>query len=95
MIGALYLILEWSPFPGYFEPMATCWIQSAEWGIGGLKHYHEGATRIGAPGHKLWLYPLTRAQRIIEHAERQRPDSRHMLIAYHASLTRNEHGDRN
>ena len=63
--------------------MATCWLQSAEWGIGGLKHYHEGAARIGAPGNALYFYPLARAQRIIEHAERQRPYTQHMLIAYH------------
>lgn len=79
----MYLILEKNLFPGVFEPMATCWLQAAELEIGGLSHYHQGAARIDTQRGTLWLYPLARAQQIVECAERQRPNTEHNLIAYH------------
>ena len=100
MIGAFYLIMEWSPFPGIFEPMATCYLQDAEHRIGGIRFYHQGAARLLSrrPGDDLYLYTYERAQQLVEYAERQRPYSRHLLIAYHPSTIRafkwNQHGDR-
>lgn len=79
----MYLILEKNPFPGVFEPIAICWLQAAELEIGGLSHYHQGAARIISPGGDLYLYSYGRAQQIVEYAERQRPNSRHLLLAYH------------
>ena len=99
MIGALYLIIEWSPFPGVFAPMATCYLQEAERGIGGIRFYHQGAARLKPrrPGDDLYLYTYARAQQLVEYVERQRPYTQHKLIAYHPGtikpLAWNQHGD--
>ncbi|TXH14685.1 MAG: hypothetical protein E6R03_08715 [Hyphomicrobiaceae bacterium] len=99
MIGAVYLVLEWSPFPGVYAPMATCFLQDAERGIGGIRHYHDGAARLQSRqwGDELYLYPYARAQQLVEYTERQRPYTRHKLIAYHPGTIEpfrwNQHGD--
>lgn len=81
-----YAILEKTPCPGYFAPMAVCHIQSAEHDIGGIDHYHQGAARLGSCARPLYLYPLEKAKAIVEHSEKVRPWSEHMLIAFHAPI---------
>lgn len=87
----MYLILEKTPFPGIFQPMPICYLQEAEYGIGGIRFYHQGATRIQSQrsGDELYLYTFERAQQIIKYAERERPHTQHMLIT---PFPRSPHG---
>lgn len=78
----MYVILEKTPFPGIFEPLATCYLQQAEYSlIMNRSHYHERAQRVG----ELLLYSFEDAQRIIMFQRAGRPYAEHQLFAHTGS----------
>jgi len=74
-----YVILEKTPFPGIFEPMARCFLQEAEYHLNMNRlHYHERAQRVGS----LLLYSFDDAQQIIAFEAASRPYTKHQLLAH-------------
>lgn len=58
----MYQILEWTPFPNVFRPMANCQLQTAEWALqlNSCGYYeHARQTTNGL------VYPLDIAEKIV------------------------------
>lgn len=74
-----YAILERTPFPGYFVPLARCRKQRAEYDTGLARQwggYHVQAQPLG----KLLTYTEQDARRIVEHRQVAMPRAELMLF---------------
>lgn len=81
-----YIILERTPFPGNWTPMAICFLQEAEHAMFWADpHYHRRALRVPADRviDHLLAYRWEDAQSIIEYHKAARPHARCKLLALH------------
>ncbi len=70
-------ILQYTPFPGRFEPLPAWQIQAAEWAIGMCRtHYHERAIRVRGE----LAYTLPDARRIVEYWQKRAPYAEYQLV---------------
>jgi len=79
-----YIILEKTPFPSRFIPLAHCFLQDAELHTRmNRTRYHERAQRLGT--HRSDGTPLTYSQadalRIVEYRQKTAPYAEHLLLA--------------
>jgi hypothetical protein len=64
----MYKILQWTPFPGRFEPIPEWQLQTAEYDLKiNRTHYYERAVKT-ADGI---LYPLDVAKRIVDYWQKR------------------------
>lgn len=79
-----YVILERTPFPGHFQPMATCHLQAAEFMLDFNRLcYHERAVQVGS----LLLYTLEDAERIINWRALDAPYAEFRVYGYWGVVT--------
>lgn len=76
-----YIILQRTPFPGYWEAMPTCDIQRAEFDLRFGRYYHERALRIGRL-KKLYLYTWEDANRIVGYWQKERVWAEYRLLGF-------------
>jgi hypothetical protein len=67
-----YVILQKTPFPGYWQPMPTYQLQAAECALRMGSYYHERAERVGSWVNPLYLYTLEDAIQIIAYWQGKR-----------------------
>jgi hypothetical protein len=81
-----YIILEHTPFPGNWAPMAICFLQEAESVLfRDDPHHHNRAIRLTSDRQidNLLAYCWDDAQSIIEYHQAVRPHARCKLLALH------------
>ena len=78
-----YIVLERTPMPGYWQALALCWIQDAEYHLRfNKRHYYERAFVMGTYPDKLYMYQLQDANEIVRYWQAIRPFAEYKLLAY-------------
>jgi len=78
MIEDYYLIMERTPFPGYWLATPHCWLQDAEYKLAlNRRHYHECGKVID---RKLILYPEETAMKIVAYLKIGRDYAEYHLL---------------
>ena len=79
----LYVILEKTPFPGNWHPMAICHIQKAEFDLRLGRHYGERATPLkDTLRNDVLLYSWDDAQQIIKYWQERRDWAQYKVLGY-------------
>lgn len=80
-----YAILEKTPFPGEWLPLATCDIQEAEFHtFKGDKHYHQRTLkmRYTSMDRRVYLYLWEDAQALIRYMQKQRDFAEYKVLGF-------------
>ena len=73
----LYQILQWTPFPGVYQPLPEWQLQAAEFDLKlNERHYYEHATQTA---NGILTYPLETAERIVDYWTRRYPFADYQL----------------
>lgn len=79
----LYVILTKTPFPGYWQTLAHCHIQKAEYDLRLGRHYGDRATKLkDTLRNEVLLYSWDDANRIVDYWQKRREWAQYKLLAY-------------
>jgi hypothetical protein len=79
----LYVILTKTPTSGYWEPLAHCHIQKAEYDLRLGRHYSQRATKLkNTLRNEVLLYSWEDANRIVDYWQKRREWAQYRLLGY-------------